>query len=296
MSRSATTRNGTTRIDAHHHLWDLDVRDQPWTAELPALRRSFDIDDLAPELASAGIDATVLVQTITTPDETPELLATAAGSPLIAGVVGWVDLEAPDVAHQIAALRELPGGDALVGIRHQVQGEPDPDWLTRPSVLRGLAAVAAAGLSYDLLVIPEQLPAAIAAARQLPELRFILDHAGKPRISQGELEPWSGFIASLAALPNVAAKLSGLTTEASAQWSVSELQPYVDVLFGSFGASRIMFGSDWPVSLLAAPYSETVAAAEHLLRGASEADREAVFGATALEWYQLPLHRLEGHP
>jgi L-fuconolactonase len=290
------TSAAMTRIDAHHHVWDLDVRDQPWTAKLPALRRSFDIDDLAPELASAGIDATVVVQTITTPDETPELLAMAADSPLIAGVVGWVDLEAPDIAHQLAALRELPGGGALVGIRHQVQGEPDPDWLTRPSVLRGLGAVATAGLSYDLLVTPGQLPAAIGAARRLPALRFILDHAGKPRIAQGELQPWSDLVASLAALPNVAAKLSGLATEASAPWSVSQLQPYVDVLLTSFGASRIMFGSDWPVSLLAAPYSETVAAAEHLLRGASDTDREAVFGATALEWYQLPLQPLESRP
>lgn len=289
-------RSAMVRIDAHHHVWDLDVRDQPWTAGLPALRRSFDIDDLAPDLAAADIDATVVVQTITTPDETPELLAMAAASPLIAGVVGWVDLEARDIAHQIAALRELPGGGALVGIRHQVQGEPDPDWLTRPSVLRGLSAVATAGLSYDLLVTPGQLPAAISAAGRVPGLRFILDHAGKPRIARGELEQWSALIASLAALPNVAAKLSGLATEASAPWSVSQLQPYADVLLTSFGASRIMFGSDWPVSLLAAPYSETVAAAEHLLRGASDSDREAVFGATALEWYQLPLHPMESRP
>ncbi|MCU1596337.1 MAG: hypothetical protein JWQ47_76 [Glaciihabitans sp.] len=289
-------RSAMVRIDAHHHVWDLDVRDQPWTAGLPALRRSFDIDDLAPDLEAADIDATVVVQTITTPDETPELLAMAAASPLIAGVVGWVDLEARDIAHQIAVLRELPGGGALVGIRHQVQGEPDPDWLTRPSVLRGLSAVATAGLSYDLLVTPGQLPAAISAAGRVPGLRFILDHAGKPRIARGELEQWSALIASLAALPNVAAKLSGLATEASAPWSVSQLQPYADVLLTSFGASRIMFGSDWPVSLLAAPYSETVAAAEHLLRGASDSDREAVFGATALEWYQLPLHPMESRP
>jgi L-fuconolactonase len=289
-------RSAMVRIDSHHHVWDLEVRDQPWTAELPELRRSFDIDHLAPDLASAGIDATVVVQTITTPDETPELLAMAAASPLIAGVVGWVDLEARDIAHQIAALRELPGGGALVGIRHQVQGEADPDWLTRTSVLRGLAAVATAGLSYDLLVTPGQLPAAIGAAKRVPGLRFILDHAGKPRIAQGELEPWSALVASLAALPNVAAKLSGLATEASAPWSVSQLQPYVDVLLTSFGASRIMFGSDWPVSLLAAPYSETVAAAEHLLRCASDSDREAIFGATALEWYQLPLHQVESRP
>lgn len=275
------------RVDAHHHVWDLSVRDQPWTANLPALRRSFSLDDLAPELASAGIDATVVVQTITTPDETPELLALAASSDLITGVIGWVDLEAPDVAERLAVLRELPGGDSLVGIRHQVQGEPDSDWLDRPSVRNGLAAVAAMGLAYDLIVTPNQLPAAISAARHVPELRFVLDHGGKPAIARERLEPWASLVASLAALPNVAAKLSGLTTEASPEWSAYELQPYVDVLLATFGPSRILFGSDWPVSLLAAPYSETIAAAEQLLSGASTNEREAVFGGNAVEWYRL---------
>jgi L-fuconolactonase len=280
------------RIDAHHHVWDLAVRDQPWTAALPALRRSFDLDDLSPELASAGIDATVVVQTLATPDETPELLALAASSPLIAGVVGWVDLEAPDVEHRISVLRALPGGDALVGIRHQVQSEPDHGWLERASVRRGLAAVAAAGLSYDLLVTPDQLPAAISVARQLPDLRFILDHAGKPRIAGRELEPWSALIASLAALPNVAVKLSGLATEASALWTVGELQPYADVLLKTFGAARILFGSDWPVSLLAVPYAGTVDCASRLVHALSPTEREAIFGGNAVAWYQLPLHRI----
>jgi L-fuconolactonase len=275
------------RIDAHHHVWDLTVRDQPWTADFPLLRRSFDLADLVPELASAAIDATVVVQTVTTPDETPELLALAETSPLVAGVVGWVDLQAPDVADRLAELRELPGGTALVGIRHQVQGERDLEWLDRASVRRGLTAVAEAGLSYDLLVTPNQLPAAISAARHIPELRFILDHAGKPHIARGQIEPWASLVASLAALPNVAVKLSGLATEASAQWTVGDLQPYADTLLATFGSSRIMFGSDWPVSLLAAPYAETVAAAAQLLGGASTDELDAVFGGTAVEWYRL---------
>jgi L-fuconolactonase len=284
-----------TRIDTHHHLWDLSVRDQPWTAALPALRRSFSMADLVPELDRAEIDATVLVQTIAVKAETPELLVIAAGSPRIAGVVGWVDLEAPDVEDTIAALRGLPGGERLVGIRHQVQGEPDRAWLNRPSVRRGLAAVAAAGLSYDLLVTPNQLPSAISSARELPDLRFILDHGGKPQIARDRLEPWSGLIASLAALPNVAVKLSGLATEASQWWNVDELQPYVDVLLNTFGASRILFGSDWPVSLLAASYSETAAAAAQLLDGISEDEREAVFGSNAIIWYRLSREKHEQH-
>jgi L-fuconolactonase len=275
------------RIDAHHHVWDLSVRDQPWTADLPVLRRSFDIDELTPQLATADIDGTVLVQTITDPAETPELLTLAVSNPVIAGVVGWVDLESPAVADALGVLSDHPGADVLVGIRHQVQSEPSLQWLERPAVLRGLSAVGEAGLAYDLLVTPDQLPAAISVARTLPDVRFILDHAGKPRISRGELEPWSTLIRSLAALPNVAVKLSGLATEATADWSTDELQPFVDVLVDSFGPSRMMFGSDWPVSLLAADYAETVEAAAQLLEQVSVAEREAIFGLTAMTWYDL---------
>lgn len=276
-----------TRIDSHHHVWDLSVRDQPWTAELPLLQRSFDLDELTPELARAGIDRTVLVQTIVDAAETPELLALAAANPVIAGVVGWVDLESPAVADALATLRAQPGGSTLVGIRHQVQGEPNPAWLEQPDVLRGLAAVGDAGLAYDVLVTADQLPAAITAARSRPDVRFVLDHAGNPRIALGQLEPWRSHIASLASLPNVAVKLSGMTTLASPQWTVAELKPFVDVLLGSFGTPRIMFGSDWPVSLLAASYADTVAAAEHLVEGVSSAERDDVFGLTAASWYGL---------
>jgi L-fuconolactonase len=276
-----------TRIDAHHHVWDLSVRDQPWTESLPALRRSFDIDELTPHLDAAGIDGTVLVQTISDPAETPELLTLAVSHPVIAGVVGWVDLESPAVADALGVLGEHPGADALVGIRHQVQGEPDRSWLERPAVLRGLTAVGEAGLAYDLLVTPDQLPAAISAASTLPDVRFILDHAGKPRIANGELEPWSSLIRSLAALPNVAVKLSGLATEASADWTTEELRPFVDVLLDSFGTSRVMFGSDWPVSLLTADYAHTVETASQLLERLSVAERDAIFGLTAMTWYDL---------
>lgn len=171
-----------TTVDAHHHVWDLSVRDQEWITgeELAPIRRNFTLADLEPEARAAGVGATVLVQTVTVAEETPEFLALAHGSDLVAGVVGWTDLTAPDVAGALAALRELPGGDLLTGIRHQVQGESDPRWLLRPDVLRGLAAVADAGLAYDLIVRPHQLPAATAAAALLPGLTFVLDHAGKP--------------------------------------------------------------------------------------------------------------------
>jgi L-fuconolactonase len=278
----------TPRIDAHHHVWDLAVRDQPWTAELPAIRRTFAFDELRPELEKHGIDGTVLVQTISVPEETPEFLALAAAEPLIRGVVGWVDLTAADVADRLAELRAAPGGERLVGIRHGVQGEPDPWWLARPDVRRGLAAVADAGLGYDLLVVPPQLEAAIETVAALPQLRFVLDHAAKPPIRTGELEPWAGPIAELARYENVTCKLSGLVTEADlASWTVADLRPYTDRLLAAFGPARLMFGSDWPVCLLAASYDEVVRVAEELTAGLSDDERTEVFGGTAARAYGL---------
>ena len=221
-----TERPAGLRVDAHHHVWDLAVRDQPWTAELPALRRSFALADLRPHLDAHGIGATVVVQTVCVPGETPELLALAAAEPLVAGVVGWVDLTAPDVADRLSGLRTRPGGAALVGVRHQVQEEPDPRWLCRPDVRHGLAAVADAGLAYDLVVTAAQLPAVVGTARALPQLRLVLDHAGKPPVRDRRLEPWRTQIAALARCPNTTVKLSGLVTEADHDaWTVADLRP-----------------------------------------------------------------------
>ena len=202
-------------VDAHHHVWDLSVRDQPWLDQpgLAPLRRNFMLSDLEPEAAAEGVTSTVLVQTVTEPDETPEMLALAAGSDLIAGVIGWVDLEAPDAADAIGALRELPSGALLVGIRHPVLVEPDPDWLTRAAVLRGLAEVAAAGLTYDVVVMPRHLRAAVAAAQATPQLTFVLDHFGNPEIGNEVDESWAAAFRTFAALPNTVAKLSGILGE-----------------------------------------------------------------------------------
>ncbi|MER5577478.1 amidohydrolase family protein [Streptomyces massasporeus] len=250
-----------TAVDAHHHVWDLSVRDQDWITgpELAPLRRDFTIKDLASEARAAGVTRTVLVQTVTVPEETPEFLALAAEHDLIAGVVGWTDLTRPDVADELARLRALPGGPYLKGIRHQVQGEPDPEWLLRPDVHRGLAAVADAGLVYDLVVLPHQLPACVRAAAALPGLTFVLDHLGKPPIAAGALEPWATGLRALAALPNTVAKLSGLVTEADpASWTVEDLRPYADVALEAFGPGRLMYGSDWPVCTLGAAYGDTL--------------------------------------
>ncbi|GAA2039038.1 amidohydrolase family protein [Catenulispora yoronensis] len=275
-------------IDAHHHLWDLGVRDQAWTVGLPALRRSFHLADLEPLVAAAGVAATVLVQTIHAAEETPEMLALAETSDLIAGVVGWTDIAAPDFADRLAALRAGPGGRWLVGLRHQVQDLPDGGWLTAPATLRGLRHLAAAGLAFDLIVRADQLPACAAAARAVPELRFVLDHLGKPAIAAGELSPWADDVRTLAASPNVACKLSGMVTEADLdRWTVAELRPYADVVLEAFGPERVMFGSDWPVSNLAADYARVLEAARELTAHFTASERQSIFEGTATGVYDI---------
>lgn len=273
------------RIDAHHHLWDLSARPQEWLDELEVIRRDFSPEDLRAVAGPAGIDATVLVQVLNDVDETAEFLAVAGNSDLIEGVVGWVDLTAPDVAEQLDRMRAGPGGDRLVGVRHLVQAEPDPHWLLRSDVIAGLRAVRDAGLVYDVLTRPHQLPAALEAVRTVPDLVFVLDHLSKPDIAGRSLEPWATHLASLAASPNVTAKLSGLVTEADPQWTAEDLRPYVDVALEAFGPGRLMVGTDWPVCLLAASYEEVVQAAEELTSGLSAAERDLVFGGTAERVY-----------
>lgn len=290
------------RIDAHHHLWRVlpgaaggprpAPRAHDWLDDpaLTAIRRDFTLDDFAPAIAAAEIDRTVLVQVLPDAEETADFLALAAEDPdgRVAGVVGWVDLTDGRTADVLAALRAGVGGELLVGVRHLVQGEADPRWLTRPDVRRGLREVGEAGLVYDLLTRPHQLPAAIETVRALPGQTFVLDHVSKPDIAAGGLEPWASLVRELAAEPNVFCKLSGMVTEADhAAWTVADLRPYADVVLDAFGPARVMFGSDWPVCLLAASYEEVVAAAEALTVGLTDAERDDVFGATAVRAYRL---------
>jgi len=275
------------RIDAHHHLWDLDRRPQPWLTgpALDPIARTFRLAELAPLLAEHGIDATVVVQSSSSLPETRELLDIAAGSGgLVAGVVGWADLTDPGLPEVLASLT-----GPLVGIRHQVQDEPDPGWLTRPEVHAGLKAVAGAGLVYDLLVTPVQLAAAVETVRALPEVRFVLDHCAKPPIAAGGWQPWAGLITELATLPNVGCKLSGLVTEADwERWRPQDVLPYARHVLDAFGPDRVMFGSDWPVATLAGRYADVYALAEQAVAALDPAEREAVFGGTAARLYGLP--------
>lgn len=276
-------------VDAHHHLLDPARFDYPWlTPELAAIDRRFGPEDLAPELATAGVDRTILVQTIASLEETREFLAATAAVPFIGGVIGWVDLTDPGVSGTLDTLRAGPGGDWLVGIRHQVHDEPDPDWLLRPDVRRGLAAIDASDLTFDLLVRARELPAALAVAQEMPGLRFVIDHLAKPPIRSGATEPWASLLRPFAELPNVSCKLSGLVTEADpATWQVADLAPYVEIALETFGPRRTLFGSDWPVCLLAASYRDVAEAARDLTANLSNGERADIFGGAAEEAYRL---------
>jgi len=274
-------------VDAHHHLWDPAHRDYPWMGdELAAIRRRFDAADLKPLIDANGIDHTVLVQTVSSLEETREFLQAAADNEFIAGVVGWVDLTDVSVGKTLAGLKRSQGGTFLVGIRHQVHDEPDPKWLLREEVQRGIAEVGEAGLVYDILVRTRELPAALETVKRHPGMRFVIDHAAKPRIAAGARdEAWEKALAPLADHANVTCKLSGLVTEADWKaWTPGQLEPYVRRVLDWFGPERCMFGSDWPVCLLAAPYADVVEATRSII-----GDDANVFGETATRVYGLTI-------
>jgi L-fuconolactonase len=280
-------------IDAHHHLWDPAVRklpwlegDQPWATaeELAPLRRAFTVEDLAPLARATGVTGTVVIQTLADTAETRDMLAIADGPGPVQGVVGWVDLTAPDVADQVAALRAERGGRRLSGIRHPMLAEPDPGWLARPAVRDGLRALGAAGLCFDLTVFTTQLPEAVATSRSVPECVFVLDHLGNPPVETGDDGGnWARAIAELGALENVVCKLSGAHSDPP---SPGRLRPYYETVLAAFGPDRLMFGSDWPVSSLTAPYGDMVRSYLALLDGLSTAERDAILDGTARRIYQ----------
>ncbi|HUC60275.1 MAG TPA: amidohydrolase family protein [Streptosporangiaceae bacterium] len=273
-----------TIIDTHQHVWDLSAHDQPWL-HLPGnepLLRDYSEADLRPLAAAAGVTATVVVQTVAEPAETPGLLELAAASDLISGVVGWVDLESDQVTDAIAALQYRPDGDFLRGIRHPVLIEPDVDWLRRPAVHRGLAAVGVAGLCYDIVVPPLMLPAAVAAVEACQDTTFVLDHLGNPADPANPDQAWTSAIRQLAEFPNTFCKLSGVLAEPG------DIRPVYDIALNAFGPDRLMFGSDWPPCTLTATYDSVVAKARELVADLSPAGQDAVLAGTASRVYRLP--------
>lgn len=277
-------------IDAHHHFWDPACANYPWMTgpEMAPIRRPFGPCDLAPLLAANGVEASIVVQCRSSLEETEEFLSLAAATPFMVGVVGWVDLESPDVGATLDCLRGLRGGNKLVAVRHQVHDEADAGWLQRTTVRRGLAAVFEHGLAYDLLVRSREMPAALAVAQEFPEGRFVLDHAGKPPIAVGFDSVWAARLAALAACANVWCKISGLATEATwSDWDAERLRPVIEHAWRCFGEDRLIFGSDWPVCLLAGPYDRIKTAAESCLSAFGPAALDKARGANAVAAYKL---------
>ena len=278
-------------IDAHHHFWDPATGEYPWmTGPFAPIARVFGPEDLRPILVSQGITGTVLVQTWNDLGETWDYLRIAEATDFVAGVVGWVDLTDRQVDRTRAELKASPQGKWLVGVRHLVQDEPDPNWLLRDDVRRGLKALEQAGLVYDLVVKPPQLPAALKTVADFPGLRFVLDHIAKPDIKGRGFEPWAKLARGFAEhRGHVWCKLSGMITEADwRSWSLADLHPYIAEMLDIFGVDRCMFGSDWPVCLVAGGYGQVIDALRASLGGLTEQQRAQIFGRSAIEAYRLP--------
>ena len=274
------------RIDAHQHFWQYNPQEYAWIDDsMSALRRDFLPTDLRPELKQSGFNGTIAVQAQQTLAETKWLLDLAAASSFVLGVVGWVDLQSPDVVSHLA---ELAGNPKLVGIRHVVQSEPDDQFLLRPRFLRGISVLEKFGLTYDILIYPRHLPVAIEFVQRFPRQRFVLDHLAKPLIKSGALQPWAAGIRKLGEFPNVYCKLSGLVTEADwNDWEPAQIKPYLDVALESFGSERLMIGSDWPVCTVAASYSEVMSLISEYFSSYSDEVRNAVLGGNAAKFWDL---------
>jgi L-fucono-1,5-lactonase len=281
------------RIDAHQHFWRYDPAEYAWIDEsLAALRQDCMPDDLAGEMAGQGFHAGVAVQARQTLDETAWLLSLAGRHAFIAGVVGWVDLQADDVRAQ---LQQAASNPRLVGIRHIVQSEPDDRFLLRPAFCRGIGMLEEFGLTYDILIYPRHLPVAAEFVARFERQPFVLDHLAKPEIRSGRVQTWERDLRQLAQCPNVWCKLSGLVTEADWNgWTPAELRPYLDVAFDCFGPERLMIGSDWPVCTVAADYARAVGVVVKYLAGRPRAEQDAVLGGNAQKFWNLKLHAVSG--
>lgn len=272
-------------IDSHQHFWYFDpVRDSWITDDMAVIQRDFLPADLEPVLAQNGIDGCVAVQASQSENETLFLVKMAQTYDFVKGVVGWVDLQSEQLTERLTALSAYP---EIKGYRHVAQAEPD-DFLARPAVINGIRQLADFGLTYDILIYPSQLKAALELVRSVPDVKFVIDHLAKPYIRKQEINRWSNFMTQLAKYPNVSCKLSGMVTEADwHRWSRQDFVPYLDVLFEQFGPNRLMFGSDWPVCLVAANYTQVKNLIDDYVAPWGEEVRANVFGENATAFYGL---------
>jgi len=274
------------RLDAHQHFWNYSAAEYPWIGPgLERLARDYLPPDLEPLLAAEGLDGSVAVQARQSVEESRWLLALAKAHPLVKGVVGWVDLRSDRVGDE---LRVLAANPTFVGVRHVVQDEPDPRFVLGEGFIRGLRQLRQHGLTYDLLLYPSQLPAAIELVELLPEQPFVVDHLAKPRIVAGEIDGWGRDIRAIARHDNVCCKVSGMVTEAVRRgWKRDDFTPYLDVVLEAFGPERLMFGSDWPVCLLAGEYADVAAIPRDYFSRLSTTEQRMIWGDTAAGFYGL---------
>ena len=271
------------RLDAHQHFWSYDAAQYPWIPPGSPLHRSWLPDDLAALQQPLGFDGSIAVQARQVVEESDWLLGLADKHANVKGVVGWVDLRADRVEVDLDLLSKHP---KFVGVRHVVQEEPDDDFMLGREFQRGISKLAAYGLTYDILIYPKQLPAAIRLVENFPEQPFVLDHIAKPFIKAGTLEPWATQLRRLAKLPNVHCKVSGMLTEADHQaWHAEQFRPYLDTVFEAFAPARLMYGSDWPVCLFAGSYEQAYRLVDDYARGVTAAERAGLFGGNAAAFY-----------
>src|SRR5260370_2319254 len=274
------------KIDAHQHFWRYDAARDAWiTDAMAVLKRDFLPGQLAEECAANGIDASVAVQADQSENETIFLLELAKKSSRIASDDGWVDLLSPPVAERLEHFSHF---EKLRGVRHVAQAEKDDRFLAREDFVKGVAQLRQFGFTYDILVYAKQLPAASELVARLPEQRFAIDHLAKPEIKARKTAPWAAQLREIAQNKNVFCKVSRLVTEADwHKWKSDDFKPYLDVVVEAFGAARLMFGSDWPVCLLAASYRQVKQLIEDSVKGVSAADKEKIFGGNAARFYGL---------
>jgi len=287
-----------TIIDAHQHVWNPARAEYAWLGpDLAPINRAIAFDELLPLLAATGVTHTVLVQSADNDEDTRYMLEVAAAHPEVAAVVGWVPLDDPDgVGERLPGLRANP---VFAGIRSLIHTKPDPDWLLRPDVDESLGMLAAAGVPFDVVsVLPRQLGHVPVLSARHPDLRMVIDHCSKPPIKSGNDEPWLGLMTRAAENPNVYAKVSGLYPAVGdlAAWTADDVRPYLAIALRLFGADRLMFGGDWPISVLAGGYVRVWEQLSILFDELSPAERDAMLRGTAAAFYGIPPERLDGRP
>lgn len=273
-------------IDTHQHFWVYDQKRHGWIDDnMKRIRRDFFPEDLDPVLKQNNVDGCIAVQADQTEEENKFLLGLAEKNDFIKGIIGWVDFRSEDIEQKLGYYSEL---EIMKGFRHIVQGEADHNFLLRPDFLNGISKLEKYGFVYEILVFPHQLGAVLEFVKRFPNQKFVIDHLAKPYIKDGFSAGWKVMMKEIAKCENVYCKISGMITEADYRtWNYEQLKPYIEVVLEYFGPERLMFGSDWPVCLVAGKYNEVREIAEKAVSGLSSSEQKAFWGENAVQFYNL---------